>query len=104
MKKIALIAALPLALSVAACGDPVDETATDVDTTAETGMEADTADTTGMDGTDATMTDEQKAEVLDESAEADEEAADRIEDTDEAAADALEASAKAKQEARDEID
>lgn len=104
MKKLAIITALPLALSIAACGDSVDGTDT-------ADMEADTVEPMdqGMTETDdATMADpmtaDQQAEVLDESAEDLEERADRVEDYDEAEADRLEAQAEAQQEQRDAID
>ena len=111
MKKIALIAALPVALTLAACGETGGEDTADMGADATAPMDAGTSveGTETATGTDAmadggTMTDEQRAEQLDESAENLEERADRIEDTNEAEADRLEAQAKAQQEQRDAID
>ena len=110
MKKIAIFAALPLALTIAACGetDGSDTASMEADAVEpmDQGMSNDTAGTAAdgtMSGTD-TMTAEQRAEMLDESAENLEERADRVEDTNEAEADRLEAQAKAQQEQRDAID
>ena len=88
---------LPLAAALAACGDKVDDTATTDPIPAQpvTPIEAAPQPT-------ATPLENMTPDQLDDSAEADEEAADRIEDTNPAAADRLEESAEAKQEARDE--
>lgn len=118
MKKIAIFAALPVALTLAACGDNVDETAVDTDTMAEDTMADDTMadDTMADDGvaTDAPatgtapdgtpLTTDERAEVLDESAEDLEERADDIEDTNPAEAERLEREAEAQQDQRDVID
>ena len=114
MKKIALIAALPFALGLAAC-DSSPDTAADGDATA---MDAEgdmtTTDTsvvapqdtsgTAAAGTGTGETNAQAIERLDETAEDLEERADRIEDTNEAEADRLEARAKTLQNERDARD
>lgn len=104
MKKLALIAALPFSLGLAACdstpdaadGDVTAVTATDDAMAADTSMvpPGDTAPA----GNDV---DRMNAKQLDTTAENIEEQTDRIEDTDEHAAEHLEAEAKRLQDARD---
>ena len=100
MKKLALIAALPLSLALAACGGAEEDTAADDTAMTDEGAMPETAPADPM----ADMTVDEQAEVLDESAESLEERADRVEDVNEAEADRLEAEAEAQQDTRDAID
>jgi len=106
MKKIALIAALPFALALAACGDSTPEAADGDATTAEATDDAMATDTSAVGPTDTTPagrreTNDETVERLDETAEDLEERADDIESTNEAEADRLEAEAKRLQKERD---
>ena len=106
MKKLALVADLPFALGLAACGDSTHEVAEGDMTAAEATDDAMATDTSAVGPTDTTpagsaMTDAQEAEIADETAENLEERADRVEDVNEAEADRLEAEAKRLQEERD---
>lgn len=105
MKKIVLAAsALPFALALAACGDPVEETTTAAaDTaTADTAAQATPVSDPATTAPATPAMEDMSAQQLDNSAEVDEEAADRLEDTNPAAADQLEAQAETKQDVRDE--
>ena len=111
MKKIALFAALPFALGLAACGDSTPDAADGTATTAADATMTDDAmatDTSAVGPTDTTpganATDTMGAKALDTTAENLEEQADKVEPVNEAEADRLEAQAKALQEKRDAKD